>query len=499
VIPLRILFLSSEVEPFAKTGGLADVTAALPSALAALGHDVRVALPLYQEVDRRRHRFEPTAVRVRVPLGDDTVEGRVWRSSRPESPVLVWAIEQPQLYDRASLYQVQGKDFSDNLTRFSFFAQAALRMLPSLNWQPQVVHAHDWQAALACAHLGMGPLGRERFFEGVRTVFTIHNLAYQGLFTAEQWPLTGLPAEAFRVEGLEFYGRINCLKGAVVSAGALTTVSPTYAREIQTAEFGCGLDGVLRERRESLVGVLNGIDPRGWDPRTDAFLAARYDARALEGKDACKEALQRRQGLAVRPALLIGMVQRLTEQKGIDIFMQALEALLALPVEIVLLGTGEPAYHQRLTDAAARFPGRLAVNLTFDNALAHQIEAGADAFLMPSRFEPCGLNQMYSMRYGTVPIVRRVGGLADTVTDATAEAVSEDGATGFVFDAYTPQALVEAVRRAVAAFGDRKAWERLMRAGMRQDFSWERSAQAYEAIYERALAGPRSAPVGSRR
>ncbi len=484
---MKILCVASEVEPFAKTGGLADVAGALPKALAALGHDVRVVLPLYRQVDRQRWGFRETAIRLAVTLGPAVVEGRVWETSLPQSTVRVYGIEQAAFFDRDGLYTVRGVDHPDNLQRFSFFSQAALQIPLALAWRPEIVHCHDWQAALACAHLALGPAARASIFSSTATVFTVHNLAYQGVFPRDHWDATGLPEAAFALQGLEFYGHVNCLKGGLITAGLITTVSPTYAREIQTSEFGCGLEGVLVDRRADLLGIINGIDPDAWDPQQDPHIAARYCAKELSGKSLCKLALQQRQRLAERHDLLLGMIQRLAEQKGIDIFAQALPELMQLPIQLVLLGTGEPKYHEILQALADRFPERLALNLTFDNALAHQIEAGADAFLMPSRFEPCGLNQMYSMRFGTVPIVRLVGGLADTVVDLTPETSAAGAATGFVFEEYTASALVSAVQRAMAAYRDHALWARLVQAGMRQDFSWDRSAREYVTVYERAL------------
>ena len=485
---MKILFIVSEMEPFAKTGGLADVASALPKALQALGHDVRVALPLYRQVDRKRCRLRATPVTVEVRVGPQRLQGRVWEARLAASDVTADLIECAPLFDRDGLYQDGGMDYPDNLQRFGFFAQAALRMLPALRWQPDVVHCHDWQAALACALLRLAPLGREPFFASMGTAFTVHNLAYQGVFPRAQWPLTALPDEAFRIEGLEYHGQLSCLKGGLVFADVLTTVSPTYSREIQTPEFGCGLDGVLAERRGDLVGILNGIDQEAWDPQTDPHLAAHYSAKRPSGKARCTRALRQAHRLPDTPDLLIGMIQRLAEQKGIDLLVQAMEALMALPIQLVLLGSGDPAYHRQLTQLAERFPRRLAVNLAFDEPLAHQIEAGADAFLMPSRFEPCGLNQMYSMRFGTVPIVRGVGGLADTVVDLTPAARAHGTATGFVIPEHSARSLVETVQRALTAFGDRALWTSLMRTGMRRDCSWEPSARAYVQVYERAMA-----------
>jgi len=499
---MNILFVVSEADPFAKTGGLADVGSALPKALAALGHDVRIVLPLYRQINRERFALRPTAFAFGVPVGPRTHQVRIWDTLLPAPPtagptsrVPVYFVECAALFDRDGLYQDRGQDFPDNLERFSCFSQAALQCLARLGWQPDIIHAHDWQSALACAHLRFGAIGQEKHFASTATVFTIHNLAYQGLFASDQWPLTHLPPSAFAIDGLEFYGKINCLKGGLVSAASLTTVSPTYAREILTTEFGCGLEGVLRARSEDLVGILNGIDVEEWNPERDPHLAATYAAERMAGKALCKLALQRAQHLPERQDLLIGMIQRLAEQKGIDLFVQAIDELMTLPVQVVMLGTGDPAYHQQLQVLAERFPDRLAVNLKFDNALAHQIEAGSDAFLMPSRFEPCGLNQLYSLRYGTVPIVKRVGGLADTVADVSPQTMAAQAATGFVFADHTPQALIEAVRRAVAAFRDHALWAQLVRNGMRQDGSWNRSARAYLQVYERAL---RTTVQGSR-
>ena len=476
---MKILCIASEVDPFAKTGGLADVASALPKALAAQGHDIRLVMPLYRQIDRVKGAIRPTHIAIPVSFGPRVLTGWVWEGRLPKTDVIVYFIDCPLLFDRDGLYQVQGKDFPDNLERFSFFSQAALRMLQAIQWQPEVVHCHDWQSALASVHLAHGAIAREPFFSSMASILTIHNLAYQGLFPPDQWWLTNLPPSLFSLQGLEFYGQINCLKGGLVSAGMLTTVSPTYAREIQTQEFGCGLDGVLRERRQDVIGILNGIDMDEWNPQADPHIAAPYSAANPKGKAACKRALQTSQRLPERGDLLIGMIQRLADQKGIDIVVRAFEELMTLPVQVVILGTGDPAYHQQLEALAKRFPKQLAINLTFNNALAHQIEAGADAFLMASRFEPCGLNQMYSMRFGTIPLVKRVGGLADTVVDGT---------TGFVFEEHAAAALVETVKRALAAFENRRAWSQLMQTGMRADFSWTRSASDYLNVYKQALA-----------
>jgi len=490
---MNILFVASEVVPFAKTGGLADVAAALPKALKALGHDVRIIMPRYRVVDPQRFTLRPRSERLTVTVGSKTVETTLYEGRLPPA-IPVYFVDQPALFDRQDLYQEKGVDFPDNLERFSVFSQAVLRAMPAIGWQPDIVHCHDWQTALVCAHLALGT-AEARGWSPVGTVFTVHNLAYHGAFPAESFPVTHLPASAFGIDGLEFYGKGNCLKAGLVYATLLTTVSPTYAKEIQTAEFGCGLEGVLAHRRADLIGILNGIDPDEWNPKTDSHLPARYGLDELAGKSLCKLALQKQLHLPDRHGMVIGMIQRLAEQKGIDIFVDAAKEILKLEVQIVILGSGDPVYHEKLTALARRFPEKLSVNLRFDNALAHQIEAGADAFLMPSRFEPCGLNQLYSMRYGAVPIVRRVGGLADTVVDVSPETLKQKTATGFVFDEYSSSKLAHTVQRAVAAFRDHELWHALVRAGMRQDFSWTRSAQDYLRVYARALSRVRGTQV----
>lgn len=481
---MKVLFIVSEVEPLAKTGGLADVAAALPKALHALGHDVRLAVPLYQAISRKQAVLKSASVPIALNTASRTLEGRVLQGKLPGTAIPVYFIEQEALFGREGLYNEQGRDYPDNLERFSFFSQAALYCLPQLRWQPDIIHCHDWQAALSAAHLKWGALAHERFFSKIKTVLTIHNLAYQGVFPKSQWQASQLPDSAFSINGLEFYDQVNALKGGIISAARLTTVSPTYAREIQTPEFGCGLDGLLRSRAERLTGILNGIDTAAWNPANDEHIAATYSFKALSGKQACKRALQKRLKLPQQNHLLIGMVQRLVDQKGIDIVLQAASQLMALPLQLVVLGTGDAAYQRALEALARRYPQRVSVTIGFDDGLAHQIEAGADAFLMASRFEPCGLNQMYSLRYGTLPIVKRLGGLADTVVDLED---ADKAPTGFLFDGHSPAALNRAVTRALAAFQDRTLWNKLMRTAMQQDFSWKKSAAAYVKVYEQAL------------
>jgi starch synthase len=465
---MRIAFIASEVAPFSKTGGLADVAGALPGALSALGAEVVTVTPLYRCV--RGHRPEPAPHRVRVPLGGGAVEARVFRSGG------VFFLEHDPFFDRDGLYGTPNGDYADNAARFVFLARGALELLKLLG-APDVVHAHDWQAGLVPLYLKTLYAGD---FPRTRSVLTIHNLAYQGLFPPSEFPKTGLDWRHYTWKEAEFYGQVNFLKAGLVHADALTTVSPTYAREIQTPERGCGLDGVLRERSGVLHGILNGADYSEWDPSRDPHLPARYSVEDLSGKARCKAALQKRFGLPARPETPVaGMVTRLSEQKGIDLLLEAAEALAAEDLQIALLGSGDRSYQDAVLRMGDRFRHRISVQVAFDNALAHLVEAGSDLYLMPSRYEPCGLNQIYSLRYGTVPVVRATGGLADTVID---------GVTGFSFGPYTSAAFLQAVRRALRAYENPAVWRRLMIEGMKQDFSWTASARRYLELY-RSLAG----------
>ncbi len=474
---MQILFVASEVAPWSKTGGLGDVAGALPRALAARGHAVHVVAPRYGSVDAAAAGFERRdgALRVR---GEPTA---LWvKDGRPT----VHLVEHERYFGgRRGLYGEGGDDYGDNAERFAWFSRAALAVPGALRLRPRIVHANDWQAGL-CPWLLRHEHAQDPALSGARSVFTIHNLAYQGVFPKDVVPFLGLPWDAFRLDALEFHDQLSFMKAGLSFADSITTVSPTYAKEILTPEGGHGLDPVLRHRREDLHGILNGIDVDAWDPARDPHLPAHYGARDLAGKAACKAALQRELGLPVRPDVpLVGMVSRLADQKGIDLVAASLEALLARDLQLAVLGSGSRAYEEAFSRAAREQPSQVATRIGFDEPLAHRIEAGADGFLMPSRFEPCGLNQMYSLRYGTPPVVRAVGGLEDTVEDF-------DGwnrGTGFKFRAYAPQALLLAVRRALDAWRDRRAWRGLVLRGMAQDFSWDRSARSYEALYEQLV------------
>jgi len=481
---MRVLMLTPEVYPYAKTGGLADVLAALPRALAAAGVEVTVCAPGYRAALAAAGALAP-GPRVRAPVGSRMEPAEV--VTVPGAPVPTVLLRADRYFDRDGLYGEAGQDYPDNAERFAFFCRAALEWLRAEATPPDVLHAHEWQSALAPAFLrATAELYPE--LARMRTVMTIHNLAYQGRFPADRWHLLNLDARYFAPAFLEFYGQINYLKAGIVLADALTTVSPRYAAEIETPALGEGLDGVLRTRHAALRGILNGIDPAVWDPATDPHLPARYRAGDLAGKARCKLALQAELGLPPRadPPLL-AVVSRLAEQKGLDLLAAALpRALASSAAQLAVLGSGEERYERWLRELAARFPGRVAARIGFDEGLAHRIEAGADLFLMPSRFEPCGLNQLYSLRYGTVPVVHATGGLDDSVADFDP---ATGAGTGFKFGAYTAEAFLGALERALGTRRDAASWARLVANGMTQDVSWARAAAAYRTVYEQLLAG----------
>jgi starch synthase len=475
---MRILFVASEGLPFSKTGGLADVVEALPKALVASGHEVAVVLPRY-----RGTRANATVVRgLAVPGGSSArlvtiVEGGLQHGVR------YFFVDDPEYFDREQLYGTAGGDYPDNAERFAEFSRACIELARSI-WVPEVIHCHDWQSALVPVLLrtvyAADPVVRD-----LPVVFTIHNMGYQGLFPKEILAKTGLPDLLFRTDALEYYGQVNYLKGGLLFSDYLTTVSRKYAEEIRTAEYGCGLEGVVQGRAGRLKGILNGVDYAVWSPEDDALIAARYSASEMAGKRTCKKDLLAQFELPEenlsRP--LAGIVSRFADQKGFDLLAEVAGDLLGEDLAIVALGTGEAKYERMFRDLAQRFPARLAVKIAYDNTLAHKIEAGADLFLMPSRYEPCGLNQIYSLRYGTVPVVRATGGLDDTIEPF--DPASGSG-TGFKFEQYTGGALLSAVRQALSAFGDAGAWRRLQINGMAKDFSWQASAAEYARLYEEA-------------
>lgn len=487
---MRILLASSEAVPFAKTGGLADVSGALPIELEKRGHEPVLFMPAYQQVFESGQHITSAGIEFSVPIGGKTVHGSLLKSTLPGSNVPVYLVQHDEYYNRPGLYGVGGEDYVDNCERFVFFCRAVLASIRLLDLSVDVLHANDWPTGLLPAYLKTEYRGVPGY-ERIATLFTIHNLAYQGQFWHWDMLLTGLDWKYFNWHQMEFYGKLNLMKTGLAFADALNTVSPRYAEEIQKSPLGCGLEGVLQQRREVLSGIINGVDYSLWNPATDPHIAHHYDAdNFVDGKAACKAALQAEMGLPVRPKTpLVGFVGRLTDQKGIDLVAGVMQDWVrAMDVQWAILGTGDPQYHQLFGTLAERYPQKVACKLAYADPVAHRIEAGADIFVMPSRFEPCGLNQLYSLKYGTVPVVRATGGLADTVTDTTRETLDNQTANGFSFREYSPLALAETLSRAVDAYGQTSVWDQLIRTGMRQDWSWGRSADEYIALYQRLMS-----------
>jgi starch synthase len=478
---MKIAMLSSEIAPFAKTGGLADVVGTLSLALERRGHDISLIMPAYRCILNGPFALEETGLQLPIRIGSRTEAASVLKT-RLGRHMSVYLVRADRYFDRDFLYGTHEGDYPDNAERFVFFSRAALEILRK--YPSQVVHCHDWQTAPGIVFLKTQG-ARYPEVAPAKTVFTAHNLGFQGIFHQADWGLLDLDPHYFNSQFLEFYSNINFLKGALVCADKITTVSPTYAREIMSAEQGFGLQGILQKRAADVTGILNGVDYSEWNPAIDPFIAKRYSENDLTGKRVCKDKLQGSLGLPVKSAVpVFGIISRLTSQKGFDLIQKIFDRLMERQLQLVLLGSGEPRYENFFADTAARFREKFAVRTGFDEVLAHQIEAGADIFLMPSLYEPCGLNQMFSLKYGTIPIVRAIGGLKDTVTDYDAE----DGVgTGFVFDTYQPQALWETMERALRTFADKRSWTELMHRAMRMDFSWDRSAQAYSSLYDQLL------------
>ena len=481
---MNVVFIASEAVPFAKTGGLADVLGALPRAIEKLGLNVSLFIPCYRRARHCGIRFTDLGLSIPLTIGTKVVEARIQRAMLPNSNVEVYLIDNPGYFDRAELYGENGADYPDNCERYIFFQRAVLEAIRLLKLRPDVLHCNDWQTGLIPVYLDEIYRDTADFAE-VGTLFTIHNIAYQGSFWHWDMPATGLDWRLFNWRQLEFHNRLNFLKSGLVYADLLSTVSPTYAREIQTPEFGAGFDGLLRARRHDLQGIVNGIDDLVWNPGVDDHILRQFDAdKPQPGKGLCKAELQAEADLPVRPDVpLFAQIGRLDSQKGWDLLIEVADDLLCQDVQLVVLGVGQPRYHDLLAALAARYPGKLRCFLEFSDTLSHRIEAGADIFLMPSLYEPCGLNQLYSLAYGTIPIVRSTGGLADTVVDATKAALELGTADGFAFREPTGHALREAIGRALTLWGDRLAWQRLMGTAMRADWSWNRIAAAYLPVY----------------
>lgn len=476
---MRVVMASPEIVPFAKTGGLADVVGSLPLALEGLGVRVSLIMPAYSFIPRDRFGLKETGIELIVPISRGHEKAGVLETTIGKG-IKVYFIQADKYFDRENLYGTPEGDYLDNAERFAFFSRAILELLRKIG-VPDVLHVHDWQTALAPAFLKASP-GAYPELEGMKTVLTIHNMGYLGLFWHLDWHLLNLDWKYFNFRFLEFYGMVSYLKGGIVFADAITTVSKKYAEEIKTLEYGYGLEGVLQERAGVLYGILNGVDYGEWNPKTDSHIKKNYGPRDLSGKMACKRDLQKAFGLPMRRAVpLIGMISRLADQKGFDLLAEVIDDIMGMELQFVLLGTGEKKYHDLFEDIRGRYQEKCGIRIGFDNSLAHKIEAGSDIFLMPSKYEPCGLNQIYSLKYGTIPVVRATGGLDDTIQEF-------DPATGkgngFKFQDYSGRALLSAINRALETFKKPALWKKIIQNAMAADFSWKRSAQEYLKLYQ---------------
>ncbi len=487
---LNILFAASEVVPFAKTGGLADVASALPKHLKSLGHDVRVFMPKYKSINSVKYKLREV-IRLReidVLLGGGVHKVSVKSAFIPETKVQCYFVEHPEFYSRESLYvdPATGNDYIDNDLRFQLFSRSLLEIAKTLSWQPDIIHCNDWQTAITPLYLKT-LYKDDSFFCNTKIVLSIHNVGYQGNFSPSAVTHGGFPEDIFQpMSDVEFHGKFSFLKAGIKLSDIVTTVSQKYAEEIQSGpEYGFGLEGVLSDRAEDLFGILNGIDNDIWNPEKDDLIDYPFSKENLEGKEKNKKALLERFDLEYNPDTpLIGIISRLADQKGFDLIKDVFDKIAALDIQMIILGTGDKKYQDLFSKAADKYPNKFSVHLTFNNQLAHQIEAASDLFLMPSRYEPCGLNQMYSFMYGSVPIVRATGGLADTVLDIDK---NPDTGTGFTFNKYTANLMLDAIKRALKLYKDRGKWRELQTRGMNQDFSWEKSAKKYVEIYKLAL------------
>ncbi|KAF0216082.1 MAG: starch [Geobacteraceae bacterium] len=480
---MKILVVASEVAPFAKTGGLADVTGSLPKEIKQRGHDVRIIIPFYKTVAKGGFPIRKGRKSVEVALGGTTHKGLLRQTSLADIPV--YLLENKEYFHRDFLYGTPAGEYPDNARRFAFFCRGVLDILKKMDFRPDVIHCHDWQTALIPILLKY-EFNKDPFFEKTAVLFTIHNLAYQGLFPRKSLAEMGLAPSYFTMERLEYYGQVNLMKGGILTADLINTVSTTYCKEMQTPEHGCGLDGVLQTRSDDLSGILNGLDYTEWDPATDRHILKNYKSSALAGKAVNKKGLQKLLGLEQKRDIpLLGMVSRLTEQKGVDLLVELLPQFEAEKLQLVVLGTGDARYIKLLQDFQRHGAKNVSLNIGFRPELSPMVYAGSDMFLMPSRYEPCGLGQLMALRYGAVPVVRKTGGLTDTISDFRDDVKEPNG---FTFDEYSAEAFWDAIMRAVHVFGDRAAWVKIVRRGMNCDFSWQRSAEKYEELYLRGVA-----------
>ncbi|OGW06670.1 MAG: starch synthase [Nitrospinae bacterium RIFCSPLOWO2_12_39_16] len=490
---MKILFASPEMVPFAKTGGLADVSGALPKAIEKLGEDVTVIMPKYQAVDEKKNTLEDTGKKISVPISNRIKEAKIYKGyinsqqsavGSRQSKIPIYFIDKKEYYDRPYLYGTPQGDYPDNAERFIFFSRAILETCKTIGLKPDVIHCNDWQTGMVPVYLKT-IYKDDPYLKDTATLFTVHNLGYQGLFWHLDMHLTNLGWDIFNPEGIEFYGKMNILKGGLVYSDIITTVSRTYSHEIQTKEYGCGLDGVLRKRKDDLYGVLNGIDYEEWNPATDKYIAAKYLKENLSGKWECKKDLLKIYGLKPSKEIpVLSVISRLADQKGFNLVAEIVNELMELDIQFVLLGTGEEKYHKLFEEIGKKYPSKAGIKIGFDNALAHKIEAGADMFLMPSRYEPCGLNQLYSLKYGTIPIVRATGGLNDTVENYNP--VTKNG-NGFKFAEYSSTALFSAIKTAIDFHKNKTQWNRIMMNAMGEDFSWSHSAREYVELYRKVI------------
>lgn len=486
---MKILFLSSEIYPLVKTGGLADVSYSLPREIKKQGHDIRLALPFYNAIkEEHPHSFEYLKTSY-IYFGYNYYSGSIYTGFVPSTQLPIYLIDSQQFFNRRGIYNENGIDYPDNCLRFAFFCMQSLQMLKLINFKPDIVHCHDWHAALAIIYL-KSVLREEDFFKDIKTLFTIHNISYQGIFSPDKLPEIGLSEDVFTQDLLEFWNNINLMKGAINTADAVNTVSPTYCKEIQTEEFGFGLEGVIQQNKNKFYGILNGVDYSIWSPQNDQYIYTPYNAAKLEGKTHNKISLQKELGLPEdKKTPLFGMVTRIIEQKGFSLLIPILEPLLSKEkVQIVILGDGDEGYMQDLTSIQKKFPDKFAFIRGYNNRLSHCIEAGSDIYLMPSEFEPSGLNQMYSLKYGTLPIVRKVGGLNDTIVNYCSSTVKNQTANGFVLPEYTEEALLKTIKKVLALYKNKtNTWKQLVRNAMKYDYSWEKSAGEYVRLYEDIL------------
>jgi starch synthase len=476
----KILIAASEVEPFVKTGGLADVTGALPKSLEKIGADVTVVMPKYSIIDEKKYKLKKVGESFSIPIAGEMVEVSLKTAKIPDSKSKVYFIECDKYFARDEIYG----DYPDNAERFAFFSRASIEMLKMIDLKPDVIHCNDWQTSLIPVYLKV-LYGTDDFYRGISTVMTIHNIAYQGNFPPSTMEKIGLPWSIFNPQGVEFWGNISYLKSGIVYADVISTVSETYAREIRSSnEYGRGLEGVIASRQNDLYGILNGIDYDMWNPTKDDYIKSTFEESDLRGKSRCKKALQKDTSLGEENYPIIGMVSRLADQKGFDLVAAAIDSIMSREVQLVILGEGDEHYHQMLHKIAERYPGKLSVNIEFNEPLAHQIYAGSDLFLMPSRFEPCGLGQMIAFRYGAIPIVHNTGGLADTVIDYSK---NPDQGNGFSFDEYSPESMMDAINRSLELYTNKRKWNALAKRVMSLDYSWKHSASKYIELYEKAI------------